>query len=67
MKKEEFERVDMRVSDYENTWSEISRSSSLCFKINHTDPMDENARSLVRKLVLGMLRLKRTYGLGQKP
>ena len=29
MKKEEFERVDMRIPDYENTWSEISRSSSL--------------------------------------
>ena len=36
MKKEEFERVDMRIPDYENTWSEISRSNSLCFKINHT-------------------------------
>ena len=35
MKKEEFERVDMRIPDYENTWAEISRSSSLCFKINH--------------------------------
>ena len=29
MKKEEFERVDMRIPDYENTWAEISRSSSL--------------------------------------
>lgn len=35
MKKEEFERVDMRIPDYENTWSEISCSNSLCFKINH--------------------------------
>ena len=35
MKKEEFEWVDMRIPDYENTWAEISRSSSLCFNINH--------------------------------
>ena len=54
MKKEEFERVDMRIPDYERTWSEISRSSSLCFKINHTDPMEESSRSLVRKLISGM-------------
>lgn len=54
MKKEEFERVDMRVPDYENTWTEISRSSSLCFKINHTDPIEENSRSLVRDLIPGM-------------
>lgn len=46
-----FERVDMRNPDYQGTWAEISRSSSLCFKINHTDPMEENARSLVRELV----------------
>ena len=54
MKKEEFERVDMRIPDYENTWAEISRSNSLCFKINHTDPMEEASRSLVRELIPGM-------------
>lgn len=54
MKKEEFERVDMRIPDYENTWAEISRSNSLCFKINHTDPMEETSRSLVRELIPGM-------------
>ena len=54
MKKEEFERVDMRIPDYERTRSEISRSSSLCFKINHTDPMEESSRSLVRELIPGM-------------
>lgn len=54
MKKEEFERVDMRIPDYENTWAEISRSNSLCFKINHTDPMDETSRSLERELIPSM-------------
>lgn len=54
MKKEEFERVDMRVPDYENTWTEISRSSSLCFRINHTDPMEETSHSLVQELIPGM-------------
>ena len=49
-----FERVDMRIPDYERTWSEISRSSSLCFKINHTNPMEESSRSLVRELIPGM-------------
>ena len=51
MKKEEFERVDMRIPDYENTWAEISCSNSLCFKINHTDPMEETSRSLVQELL----------------
>lgn len=54
MKKVEFERVDMRVPNYENTWTEIGRSSNLCFKINHTDPMEEVSRSLVQELVPGM-------------
>lgn len=54
MEKENFERVDMRVPDYENTWAEIRRSGSLCFKINHTDPMKETSRSLVRELIPGM-------------
>ena len=54
MKKEEFERVDMRIPDYENTWAEISRSNSLCFKINHTDPMEETSRSLVQELLPGI-------------
>lgn len=54
MKKEEFERVDMRIPDYENTWAEISRSGSLCFKINHIDPMEKTSRSLVRELIPGM-------------
>ena len=49
-----FERVDMRNPNYQETWSEISRSSSLCFRINHTDPMEETSRSLVRELVPGM-------------
>lgn len=39
MDKEKFERVDMRIPDYENTWAEMSRSSSLCFQINNTNPM----------------------------
>lgn len=54
MEKAEFERVDMRIPDYQETWAEISRSSSLCFRINQTDPMEENARGLVRELVPGM-------------
>ena len=54
MKREEFERVDMRIPDYENTWAEISRSSSLCFKINHTDPMEDTSRSLVQELIPSM-------------
>ena len=54
MRKEEFERVDMRIPDYENPWAEISRSSSLCFRITHTDPMEESSRSLVRELIPGM-------------
>lgn len=51
MKKEDFERVDMRRPDYQDTWEEISRSSSLCFRINQTDPMDESSRRLVKELV----------------
>lgn len=54
MEKENFEKVDMRIPDYENTWAEISRSGSLCFKINHIDPMEETSRSLVRELIPGM-------------
>ena len=54
MKKNNFERVDMRIPDYENTWAEISRSNSLCFRINHTDPMDENSRRLVQELIPNM-------------
>ncbi len=54
MKKEEFERIDMRISDYENTWTEISRSGSLCFKINHTDPMEESSEKLLRELIPSM-------------
>ena len=49
-----FERIDMRNPDYESTISEISRSSSLCFRINHSNPMEESSRSLVRELILGM-------------
>lgn len=54
MEKDKFERVDMRDPDYQGTWAEMARSSSLCFKINHTDPMDETAQSLVRELIPGM-------------
>ena len=54
MKKEEFERVDMRIPDYKTTWAEISRSSSLCFRINNTDPMDENSKKLVQELIPDM-------------
>jgi len=51
MKKEEFERVDMRIPDYERTWPEMGRSRSLCFSINHTDPMEKNFSELVHELV----------------
>lgn len=54
MDKEDFERVDMRNPDYQDTWAEIRRSSSLCFCINHTDPMEENSRTLVKELVPDM-------------
>lgn len=54
MKKAEFERVDMRVPDYQDTWVEISRSNSLCFRINQTDPMAESSRRLVQELVPDM-------------
>lgn len=54
MEKENFERVDMRNPDYQDTWEEISRSNSLCFRINQTDPMEENSRRLVRELVPDM-------------
>ena len=54
MEKANFERVDMRIPDYQETWAEISRSSSLCFRINQTDPMEESSRSLMRELVPDM-------------
>ena len=59
MKKEEFERVDMRIPDYENTWAEMSRSSSLCFRINHTDPMEESFQRLVHELIPSMPKSSR--------
>ena len=59
MKKEKFERVDMRIPDYENTWAEMSRSSSLCFRINHTDPMEKSFQSLVHELVPNMPKSSR--------
>lgn len=54
MEKANFERVDMRIPDYQETWAEISRSGSLCFRINQTDPMEESSRSLMRELVPDM-------------
>lgn len=54
MEKAKFERVDMRVPDYQNTWAEISRSNRLCFRINQTDPMTEASRRLVQELVPGI-------------
>lgn len=54
MKKEEYERVDMRKPDYQDTWAEISRSGRVCFRINQTDPMSETSRALVRELVPDM-------------
>lgn len=54
MEQKAFERVDMRAGDYQSTWEEISRSSSLCFRINHTDPMAEESRTLVQELIPGM-------------
>ena len=51
MNKIEFERVDMRIPDYQNTWKELSRCSSLCFRINNTDPMDKIMYKLVRELI----------------
>lgn len=47
----EFERVDMRAEGYQDTWAEISRCSSLCFRINYTDPMAEDSRALVQELI----------------
>ena len=54
MDKEKFERVDMRIPDYENTWAEMSRSSSLCFQINNTNPMEKKFAGLVHELIPNM-------------
>lgn len=51
MDKKKFERVDMRIPDYHDTWAEISRCSSLCFRINHTDPTESGALKLVNELI----------------
>lgn len=51
MNKENFEKVDMRNPNYQETWLEISRSNSLCFQINQTDPTSEESRKLVQKLI----------------
>lgn len=50
----ETERVDMRAETYRDTWEEISRCSSLCFRINHTDPMAEESRALLEVLIPNM-------------
>lgn len=57
MKKDNFERVDMRAPDYQDTWVEISRSNSLCFRINQTDPMAERSCQLVQELLPTYRRL----------
>lgn len=51
MDKKDFERVDMRAPGYEETWREICRSSSLCFRINQVDPMGEESDKLLHELI----------------
>lgn len=47
----EFQRVNMADESYQETWKEIQRSSSVCFKINHTDPMRPECRELLHELI----------------
>lgn len=50
MDKNSFERVDMAAPDYEGTFTEISRCTKLCFKINHTEPYTDESKLLIDSL-----------------
>ena len=54
MDKQSFERVNMRDADYRETLEEVRRSGSLCFRINHIDPTDEEIQTLTAQLVPDM-------------
>ena len=49
-----FQRVNMADESYQGPWKEIQRSSSMCFKINHTDPMEPECRKLLHELIPNM-------------
>lgn len=45
------ERVNMNEESYQDTWSEIRRSNTLCYRINSTEPYTEESRALIDNLL----------------
>lgn len=51
MNQKNFERVDMRALDRAKTRNEILQSASLNYRIQHTDPMSDEMRKLMKELI----------------